>query len=112
MSVIFKQFTKKKTDILSNVRFTLVREAGLEFQVSGIYGIFETFIRTKCLFCIKYSNISSYVFYPYPVKGSRKGKNKGNFLAYLRTLSAVGCKSTIFIFYLLAIRNSSYRRTD
>jgi len=61
--------------------FVLVREAGLEFQFGGIYGIFETFIRTKCLFCIKYSNISNYVFYPYPVKGSRKGKNKGNLLA-------------------------------
>ena len=35
----------------------LVREAGLEFQISGIYGIFETFIRAKVLFCIKYSNI-------------------------------------------------------
>jgi hypothetical protein len=30
---------------------------GLECQVSGVYGIFKTFIRTKSLFCIKYSNI-------------------------------------------------------
>ena len=50
---------KKKTDILSDIRFFLVREAGLEFQIFGIYGIFETFIRTKHLFCIKYSNISN-----------------------------------------------------
>jgi len=56
----------------------LVREAGLEFQISGIYGIFETFIRTKHPFCIKHSNISNWIFYPYPVKGSGKGKNKGN----------------------------------
>ena len=51
--------TKKKTDILSDIRFFLVREAGLEFQFGGIYGIFETFIRTKYPFCIKYSNISN-----------------------------------------------------
>ena len=52
---------------------------GLDFQVSGIYGIFETFIRTKYPLCFKYSNISNWIFYPYPVKGSGKGKNKGNF---------------------------------
>ena len=51
---------------------------GLEFPIFGMYGIFETFIRVKRLFCIKYSNISSWIFYPYPVKGSGKGKNKGN----------------------------------
>ena len=89
-----------------------MREAGLEFQFGGIYGFFETFIRTKRPFCIKYSNISNWYFYPYPVKGSGKGKNKGNSLAYLRTFSALGCKSSIFIFYLLAICNSNYRRTD
>ena len=61
----------------------LVREAGLEFQVSGVYGIFKTFIRTKSLFCIKYSNISNWHFYPYPVKGSGKGKNKGNLVSFI-----------------------------
>ena len=57
--------------------FFLVREAGLEFQFGGIYGFFKTFIRAKCPFYIKYSNISNWIFYPYPVKGSGKGKNKG-----------------------------------
>ena len=70
---------KKKTDILSDIRFSLVREAGLEFQESGIYGVFETFIRIKVPFCIKYSKISNWIFYPYPVKGFRKGKNKGKY---------------------------------
>ena len=69
---------QKKTDILSDIRFILVREAGLEFQFCGIYGIFETFIHAKRQFCIKYSNIPNWIFYPYPVKGFRKGKNKGN----------------------------------
>ena len=41
---------------------SLVREAGLEFQESGIYGIFETFIHTKCQFYIKCSNISHLIF--------------------------------------------------
>ena len=59
---------------------------GLEFQVCGIYGIFETFICTKPPFCIKYSNISNWILYPYPVKGSGKGKNKGNFLAFFRLI--------------------------
>ena len=68
-------YNKQKRDSLSTV--SLVREAGLEFQFDGIYGIFKTFIRTKCQFCIKYSNISNWYFYPYPVKGSGKGKNKG-----------------------------------
>ena len=70
----------QKRDSLSAV--SLVREAGLEFQISGIYGIFETFIHTKRPFCIKYSNIPNWYFYPYPVKGFRKGKNKGNGCAY------------------------------
>jgi hypothetical protein len=59
--------------------FLLVREAGLELLILGTYGVFETFIRTKYPFCIKYSNISNWIFYPYPVKGSGKGKNKGNY---------------------------------
>jgi hypothetical protein len=54
---------------------------GLEFPIFGIYDIFETFIYTKFPFCIKYSNISNWYFYPYPVKGSHKGKNKGNHFA-------------------------------
>ena len=66
----------QKRDSLSTV--SLVREAGLEFQDSGIYGTFKTFIRAKRPFGIKYSNISNWYFYPYPVKGSGKGKNKGN----------------------------------
>ena len=40
----------------------LVREARLEFQFGGIYGIFETFIHTKALFFVKYSNISNWIF--------------------------------------------------
>ena len=59
-----------------------MREAGLEFQFFGIYGIFETFIRVKRSFCIKYSNISNCIFYPYHVKGSGKVKNKGNRCTY------------------------------
>ena len=39
--------------------FVLVREAGLEFQFGGIYGIFGTFNYTNLPFCIKYSNISN-----------------------------------------------------
>ena len=57
--------------------FCLVREAGLEFQISGIYGIFETFFRTKCLFCIKYSNISNCLICANALKGNLKGKNMG-----------------------------------
>ena len=68
----------KKTDILSDIRFFLVREAGLEFQESGIYGIFETFILIKHVFCLIYPIISNWIFSSYPVKGSGKGKNKGN----------------------------------
>ena len=49
--------TRKKHRNLSISVLFLVREAGLEFQVSGIYGTFETFIRIKYPFCIKYSNI-------------------------------------------------------
>ena len=49
---------KEKSRYLKQIPgFLLVREAGLEFQESGIYGIFETFIYTKRPFCIKYSNI-------------------------------------------------------
>ena len=54
-----------------------MREAGLEFQESGIYGIFETFMLIKRAFNPIYPIISNRIFYPYPVKGSGKGKNKG-----------------------------------
>ena len=37
----------------------IAADVGVEFQISGICGVFETFIRTKCQFCIKYSNISN-----------------------------------------------------
>lgn len=69
--------TNKKAVSTETTFSFLVREAGLEFQFFGIYGIFETFICAKHLFCIEYSNISNWIFYPYPVKGSGKGKNKG-----------------------------------
>ena len=55
-----------------------MREAGLEFQIFGIYGVFETFVYAKHIFCIKYPIFSNCSFSPYPVKGSGKGKNKGN----------------------------------
>ena len=75
----FSNFWIIKDPETVKLRGFLVREAGLEFQISGIYGIFKTFIHAKCPFCIKHSNIYNCYFYPYPVKGSGKGKNKGNF---------------------------------
>ena len=50
--------TKKHRNLSISMLF-LVREAGLEFQVCGIYGVFETFICSKYPFCIKCSNISN-----------------------------------------------------
>ena len=55
----FVTIKRKKHRNLSISMLFLVREAGLEFQFVGIYGIFETFIRVKRPFCIKYSNISN-----------------------------------------------------
>ena len=55
-----------------------MREAGLEFQVSGLYVVFETFVFIKRTFCIIYPIISNCIFCFYPIKGSGKGKNKGN----------------------------------
>ena len=53
----FGQDRLTKKDSLSTV--SLVRKAGLEFQVSGTYGTFKTFIRAKRPFGIKYPNISN-----------------------------------------------------
>jgi len=75
---IFTLQNKKGNGYPFGYPFPLAREAGLEFQFCGIYGIWETFICNKYRFCIKYSIISNWIFYPYPVKGYGKGKNKGN----------------------------------
>ena len=76
-----------------DVRFFLVREAGLEFHDSGIYGTFETFILIKHVFCLIYPIISNWIFCSYPVKGSGKGKNKGNYLLY----RIVGSQKTLIL---------------
>ena len=60
-----------------DIRF-LVREAGLEFQFGGIYGIFETFVFLKHHFHPIYSIIFNCSFCVFPLKGNRKGKNMGN----------------------------------
>ena len=60
----------------------LVREAGLEFQDSRIYGVFETFMLIKRVLWPIYPIISNCYFYPYSGKGSGKGKNKGNDCVY------------------------------
>ena len=52
-----RRISKKSVD--KNRQTFLAGALGLEFQVSGVYGIFKTFIYTKRLFCIKYSNISN-----------------------------------------------------
>jgi len=67
---------KQKRDSLSTV--SLVREAGLEFQEPGIYGVFETFMLIKHVFCLIYPIISNCSFCVFPLKGNRKGKNMGN----------------------------------
>ena len=51
---------------------------GLEFQVSGIYGVFETFVFLKHHFHPIYSIIFNCSFCVFPLKGNRKGKNMGN----------------------------------
>ena len=72
------QKAKKNPGIWNKYLDFLVREAGLEFQGSGIYGIFATFVFANRVFCPNYSIISNQNFCIYPIKGSGKGKNKGN----------------------------------
>ena len=59
-------------------RTFLAGALGLEFQVSGIYGVFETFVFLKHHFHPIYSIIFNCSFCVFPLKGNRKGKNMGN----------------------------------
>ena len=74
----FKSQCPQKTPSAKSTWRFLAGALGLEFQVSGIYGIFETFIRTKQRFCIKYPIISNCSFYIFSLKGNDKGKIWGN----------------------------------
>ena len=56
----------------------LAEDEGFEFQVSGIYGVFETFVFLKHHFHPIYSIIFNCSFCVFPLKGNRKGKNMGN----------------------------------
>ena len=55
----------------------MVAEAGLELNSAGIYGVFATFMSKKNRFCHIYPIIYNYYFCAFPLKGNRKGKNKG-----------------------------------
>ena len=67
----------EKSDSKSYRTF-LAGALGLEFQVSGIYGVFETFVFLKHHFHPIYSIIFNCSFCVFPLKGNRKGKNMGN----------------------------------
>ena len=57
-------------------------DEGFELRYFEIYGVFETFVFIKHLFCFNYPIIFNCLICANALKGNLKGKNKGNFLYF------------------------------
>ena len=77
-SMVFQFLCPSKNAKCKSTWRFLAGALGLEFQVSGIYGVFETFVFLKHHFHPIYSIIFNCSFCVFPLKGNRKGKNMGN----------------------------------
>ena len=67
----------KKSPTTDVVGDFLAEDEGFELRFSCVYGVFETFMFTKCRFYFSYPIIPNCSIQTNPLKGNLKGKNKG-----------------------------------